>query len=485
MLTESVLLALAGGAIGLALAYGAFRWLIAAAPANVPRLNEVGLNWTVAGLALLLSVVTGILFGLAPAWYASRIDLHALLKEGMRGTTGRSLLRSFLVVGQVAITLMLLAGAGLLIRSFYEIAHVDPGFNPERLMTMRISPAPYKYRGQPELQIQLVRNLLHDVGTLPGVESAAVTTDLPLLGNPSFIMRFEGRPPVMISQAPVASYFAVTAGFFETMGMRIVRGRAINERDTRESTQVAVINQTLADRYFPGQDPIGKRLEVAFSTPPNWREIVGIVADVKSLGLDQDTPVQVYTAFVQNPGFVFGAPPGLTILARTAHDPGSMGAAIKSAILGVDRAQPVYAVQPMTEIVSKSIAQRRLSLILLAFFAASALMMASVGVYGVMSYTVAQRTGEIGVRMALGAGQWQVVIEIERQGMLLVAAGLAIGLAGGMIATRLMSALLFHVGPHDLMTFAIAAATLFVVSLFACYFPARRAAKVDPVEALR
>jgi len=352
-------------------------------------------------------------------------------------------------------------------------------------MIWRMGSARYLYGGQPELQMQLVRNPLHDISALPGVQSAGISTDLPLAGNPIFIMRFEGRPPVTPSQAPVANYFAVTPGFFDAMGMHIVKGRAINERDTRESPPVAVINQTLASRYFPGQDPIGKRLEVAFATPPNWREIVGVVADVKSAGLDQDTPVQVYTAFLQNPIFVFQVPPGLTVLARTAEDPGSMSAAIQSAILGVDRSQPVYAVQPMTEIVSRSIAQRRLSLILLAFFAASALVLASVGVYGVMSYSVAQRTGEIGVRMALGARQWQVLWLVERQGMTLVAAGLAIGLVGAIVSTRFMNALLFHVGTRDPLTFTTAAGTLIVVSLFACYLPARRAAQVDPVEALR
>jgi putative ABC transport system permease protein len=212
---------------------------------------------------------------------------------------------------------------------------------------------------------------------------------------------------------------------------------------------------------------------------------VGVVADVRSAGLDQDTPVQVYTAFVQNPTFVYQVPPGLTVLARTARDPGPMSAAIKSAILGVDRSQPVYAVQPMTEIVSRSIAQRRLSLILLAFFAASALVLASVGVYGVMSYSVAQRTGEIGVRMALGARQWQVLLLVERQGMALVAVGLTIGLVGAIVSTRFMNALLFRVGSRDPLTFGAAAGTLIVVSLFACYLPARRAAQVDPVEALR
>ncbi|HEY2015284.1 MAG TPA: ABC transporter permease [Bryobacteraceae bacterium] len=485
MLAESVLLALAGGGVGLLLAFGAFRWLKAAAPANVPRLDQVGLNWNVAAVALALSVVTGLLFGLAPAWHAARIDVNSLLKEGMRGTSSRSRLRSVLVVGQVAITLMLLSGAGLLIRSFYEIAHVDPGFDPQHVMTMSLAPAPFKYRGHPDLQLQLARNILRDVSALPGVKLAAVSSGIPLLGSPSFIMRFEGRAPVTVSQAPIASYFMVTPGFFDVMGMRIVKGRGFTERDGVDTPLVAVVNQTLAERYFPGQDPIGKRLEIGFTDPPNWREIVGVVKDVKSAGLDQDTPVQVYAAYLQKPDFIFALLSGMAVFARTAQDPAPMGPAIQSAILGVDRSQPVYGVQPMTEVVSKSIAQRRLSLILLAFFAASALVLAAVGVYGVMSYSVMQRTPEIGVRMALGARQWQVLLQVERQGMALVAVGLGIGLVGAAVSTRFMNALLFRVGTRDPLTFGIAAATLIVVSLFACYLPARRAAKVDPIIALR
>jgi putative ABC transport system permease protein len=486
MLTESLVLAILGGGVGLLLANSAFQWLIAVAPANVPRLNEVGLNWRVVEVALLLSVVTGILFGLAPAWHAVRIDVNSLLKEGMRGSSGRNRLRSGLVIGQVAITLTLLAGAGLLIRSFYEIAHVDAGFNPEHLMTMRLTPAAFRYRGQNDLQIQLARNILRDVTGLAGVKSAAISTDIPLLGNPSYIMRFEGRPPVTPAQAPIASYFAVTPGFFDAMGMHILRGRAIAESDTAESPAVVVVNQTLVDRYFPGQDPVGKRLEIAFSTPPNWREIVGVVADVRSAGLDQDTPVQAYTAYFQRPSLISSLPPSpITVLARTSQDPAAVSGAMKAAILAVDRSQPVFAVQPMTEVVAKSIAQRKLSLILLAFFASSALLLAAIGVYGVLSYKVTQQTGEIGIRMALGARQAQVLLQVEQQGMGLVVVGLTVGLAAALILTRFMTSLLFRVNARDPLTFGIAAGTLIVVSLLACYLPARRAARVDPMTALR
>ena len=483
MLTESVILSLAGGLAGLLLAYGAFRGLLSLAPTNLPRLTEAGLNSTVVWGTLILSVITGILFGLAPAWFASKTDVYSVMKEGARGVSARTRLRNVLVVAQVAAALILLAGAGLLMRSFYEIEHVDAGFKPEHLMTMRLAPAPFKYGGHEALLSEFVQGILRDVSALPGVRRAAVSSDIPLLGNPIFIMRFEGRPPVEPSTAPIANYFAVTPGYFETMGMRIVRGRAISDRDTADAPQVVVVNQTLVDRYFPGQDPIGKRLEIAFATPPNWREIVGVVADVHTQGLDQDSPVQVYAAYFQKPIFIqLGT---LTVLARTTQDPAALGAAMKAAILNRDRSQPVYAVQPMTEVVSQSIAQRRFSLVLLAFFAASALFLAALGLYGVMSYSVAQRTGEIGIRMALGAQKAQVLMLVERQGLRLVLIGLAIGMAGALALTQLMTSLLFHVPATDPVTFVLVAAVLIAVSLAACLAPARRAAQVDPIVALR
>jgi predicted permease len=484
MLTESMLLSLAGGVLGLLLAYATFRGLLSLAPPNLPRLNQVALDWRALGFTLLVSLVTGVLFGFAPAWYASKADVNSLLKEGSRGASARSGLRNGLVAGQVAAALVLLAGAGLLMRSFYEIAHVDAGFDPEHVISMRVAPAPFKYAGHPDLQIQLARGILREVSVLPGVQKAGISTDVPLAGNPIFIMRFEGFAPVTPSQAPLANYFAVTPGYFETMGMKLLRGREISERDNAGSPLVAVVNQTLVDRYFPGQNPIGRRLEIGFDDPPRWREIVGVVKDVHSAGLDQDTPVQVYTAYFQIPT-VFGNPATLTVLARTAQDPAVLGSSMKSAILHVDRAQPVFAVQPMTAIVSQAVAQRRFSLVLLAFFASSALFLAALGLYGVMSYVVALRTPEIGIRMALGAQPGQVLMLVQRQGMLLVIAGIAIGVVGGLLLTRLMKTLLFHVAPSDPFTLGAGVITLVAASLLACYLPARRASRVDPLIALR
>jgi predicted permease len=484
MLTESLLLSISGGAVGLLLAYTAFHGLLSLAPANLPRLNQVALDWRAVGFTLIISVVTGIVFGFAPAWHASRIDLNSLLKEGSRGGTSRSGLRNALVVAQVSAAMILLIGAGLLMRSFYEIAHVDAGFNPEHVMTMKLNPAPIKYKDHPELKVLLANGILRSVAALPGVKSVAISSDLPLLGNPIFIMRFDGKAPVTPSQAPVANFFSVTPEFFDTMGIRLTKGRLFSARDLQESPLVGVVNQTLVDKYFPGENPIGKRLEIGFTDPPKWREIVGVVADVKVAGLDQDTPVQVYTPFAQ-PGWVGAFLPAITVLARTAQDPATIGSAMKSAILEVDRSQPIYAIQPMTDIVSQSISQRRFSLVLLAFFASAALFLAAVGLYGVMSCVVTQRTAEIGIRMALGARPGQVLLLVQRQGMALVMTGLGIGLVGGLLLTRLMSSLLFHVAPRDPFALAAGAATLVLVSLLACYLPARRAARVDPLIALR
>ncbi len=485
MLTESTVLAVLGGITGLVMAKLALRGLISLAPAAIPRLAEITLNGRVVGLGLAVSLATGILFGLAPAWFATRVNVNGMLKEGMRGSSARNPLRSVLVAAQVAIALVLLSGAGLLIRSFYEVASVDAGFQPDHLMTMQLAPAITRYGGHPELQIQLGRGILEKVSAIRGVRSAAISTAVPLLGNPRYIMRFEGRAPVTPSQSPLTTYFGVTPAFFETMGMRLLRGRLLNARDAQGAPLVVVVNQTLVDRYFPKQDPIGKRLEIGFSTPPNWREIVGVVADVKANGLDQDTPVQVYTAYLQTPSFPSSMVSAITVMTRTSGDPALLGAPIHSAILSVDRSQPVYAIQPMTDIVSQSIAQRRLSLILLAFFAASALLLAAIGVYGVMSFVVAQRTSEIGIRMALGARAGQVAWHVQRQGMTLVVAGLMIGTAGAVVLTRYLSTLLFRVNPRDPLIFGTAAATLVTVSIVACWLPARRASRVDPLTALR
>lgn len=484
MLTESLLLSFFGGLVGLLIAYSVFRILLSLAPPDISRLNEVSMDWGAVGITAVVTVLTGIIFGLMPAWYASKADLGFLLRQGGRMTTARHRLQSGLVVIQVAAALILLAGAGLLIRSFYNIQRVDAGFDPDNVITMRLAPAPFKFRGQDDQLRQLGRGILRDVSALPGVESASIATDIPLQGNPFVVTQIEGRPPVQPSQLPTASYFAVTPKYIETMRMKLVKGRFFTDQDDAGTSLVAVVNQAFVDKQFPGEDPIGKRITIGFSEPPVWREIIGVVGNVRARALDQETPVQVYAAYLQQPS-MFGSPSAITVLARTSQDAPGLGNAIKATILNVDRTQPVYAVQPMTDIVAQSIAERRFTLILLACFAAAALLLAASGLYGVMSYIVNLRTGEIGIRMALGARQGQVLGLIQRYGTTLVLIGMALGMAGALLLTRLMSTLLFQIAPLDPLTFACVAIVLFAVSQLACYLPARRAASVDPMVALR
>lgn len=484
MLTESLLLSCAGGLAGLLIAYLIFRGLLSVAPPDIPRLSEIALDWNVVGITAIISMVTGVLFGLVPAWYASRTDLSSLLREGGRATGVRQRLQNGLVVIQVAVALILLAGAGLLIRSFYKIQSVDAGFDPSNVITMRLAPAHFKYRGQDDLLRGLGSGILREVSALPGVESAAIATDIPLQGNPFVVTQFEGRPVVHPSQLPIAGYYAVTPNFLETLGMNLVKGRFFTDKDTAGSPLVTVINQALADRHFPGEDPIGKRITIGFSDPPVWREIIGVVANVRARGLDQDTPVQVYASYLQQPS-MFGAPSAITVLARTSQDAAELSKAVKASILNVDRSQPVYSVYLMSDIVSQSIAERRFTLILLACFAMAALLLAALGLYGVMSYVVIQRTAEIGIRMALGARQMEVVGLIQRYGTILVLIGMAVGMTGALLLTRLMSALLFQIDPLDPFTFAAVAVVLFAVAQLACFLPARRAANVDPMIALK
>ena len=484
LLAESLLLSTIGGITGLLLAYLAIQMILVAAPTSVPRLTEVHLDWRAVSFTLVLSVLTGLVFGMFPAWGASRADIHSVLKEGTRATTGQGRLRGALVVAQVIAAVVLLAGAGLLVRSFYALLHVDAGFEPSQVITMRLAPAPLKYNGHPDLQIQLARDILHQVVALPGVQSAGIATDIPLAGNPIFIMRMEGQQ-VTPSQAPVSAFFSVTPSYFDVMQMHLIEGRLLNARDVAGTPLVAVVNQTLARKYFPGQGAVGKRLEVGFATPPRWREIVGVVADIHSDGLDVQTPVQVYAAFLQTPGVFPSFTPAFTVAAKTSQEPAAARTAIKNAIFSVDRSQPIFAVQTMEEVIGKSVSQRRFALVLIAVFAGLALFLAALGLYGVISYSVTQRTCEIGLRMALGAKQSQVLWMVEREALLLVGIGLVAGTASALALTRFLEGMLFAVSPGDPVTFIGVAATLLGVAAAACYLPARRASRVDPIVALR
>jgi putative ABC transport system permease protein len=484
MLTEATLLSLLGGLVAMGIAVVVFRTLILIAPRNLPRLDQVSLDWRMLGIIAAISLVTGLVFGLAPAIYASRNDLVSLLKQGSAGAGLRSRVRPILVVFQMAVALILLTGAGLLMRTFYEINHEELGFDPNHVITMRLAPAPSKYKNQDERLIETARSILREVSALPDVKSAAIGTDTPLLGSSYVSLRFENGAPVSPSQAPPASILAVSPGYVESMGMRLINGRFFTEQDSPTSPLVVVINESIAKRYFKNSNPVGQRIALEFSNPAQWREIVGVVADVKSPGFDDSISAQIYAPYLQRPS-QFGSPVPVTVLARTSKDPTLVAAAMKRSILSVDRSQPVYDIQPMTDTMSQLVAQRRFSLVLLAFFALAALVLAALGLHGLLSLAVTQSAKEIGIRMALGAQRSNVLLMLQRRGMVLIMIGLAIGVAGELALTRLLGSLLFHVSPLDTLALTTAALLLITVSALASYLPARRAANLDPLVSLR
>lgn len=486
LLTESLVLAVLGGTLGLGIAYGLFLGLKTLAPATLPRLNEIALNERALLFTVLATLVTGFVFGLIPAWRLSSVDLHSTLKERARGTTSKGRLRQSLVVAQVAAALILLAGAGLLLRSFWELRQVDLGFNPEQLLTMRVNLMPTKYNNQNPLQIQFVRNVEAALATLPGVKQVGAATDLPLLGGPQYIMRFEGRPPVSVANAPLAAFVSATPNYFAAMGMRLKRGQLFTDADHTRGPLVCVVNEEMVRRYFAnGEDPIGKRLEIGFSDPPNWRQIIGVVEDAKFGAIDQAARVQVFGSYFQQPGIIPGVAPPVSIAVRTAGDPAPLAQAIRRKVLEVDNAQPVYAIQTMTEVVSNNLSQKRFAMLLLGLFAGLALLLAAIGLAGVISYMVTQRTKEIGIRMALGASPGAVLRMIEGQTLRLVALGVGVGLIGAFAATQALSTMLYGVTARDPLTFATVSAALLLVALAAGLWPALRATRIDPVRALR
>ncbi len=482
LLTESLLVAIIGGALGLLLALWGIDILLALNPDDVPRLSGVGVDGWVLGFTLGISLLTGILFGLVPAVQISRPDLHESLKEGGR-TSGGSLrhrTRHILVVAEVALALVLLIGAGLMIRSFDRLQRVSPGFNPENLLTMRISLPPAKY---PERQhvLNFFDQLLERVRSLPGVQSAS-TIDNPYIGGGGNYLSFivEGQPTPPLDQVVDAQVRSVTPGFHRMLGVPLLRGRSLTGQDGPGNRLVCVINETMARRYFPDRDPLGQR--VAFDGPdgqPRWREIVGVVGDVRQGGLDAEPYPEILLPEAQR------TIPAITLMVRTANDPHTLAGAVRGEVQAMDPDQPVYAVRTMDDIMKASVAQRRFNMLLLGSFAAVALLLAAVGIYGVISYSVSRRTHELGIRMALGAQPRDIFKLVVGQGMVLVVIGVGIGLAASFGLTRFLSSLLFEVSTTDPATFAGVSLLLAAVALLACYIPARRATRVDPLVALR
>ncbi len=480
LLSESLLLAVIGGVLGLLLSYWLVNLVVSFSPRGTPRLDEIGIDRRALGYTMAVTVLTGLLFGTAPVWQLFKADLNQSLRDGGKGLqvarSGRRAL-SALVVAETALALMLLVGAGLLIRSFIRLQRVDPGFNPRNVLTavVTLPQAVYPERNQ---IAPFYSQLLDRVRTLPGVQSAAAVSSLPLAGSDSdagFVI--EGRPAPQPNQEPVAWYSSVSHDYFRTVGMRLIAGREFTERDHENSPRVVIISEATARRYFPNEDPIGKR--IGNGRPDGWREIVGVTADVKHFGLNQDARASMFFPHSQQPARL------MFIVARTAAEPLSLSSALRGAVVAMDKNLAVSNIRAMEEITAQSIGQERFTLLLLGLFSALALLLAVAGIYGVMSYAVAQRTHEIGVRMALGAQTGDVLKLVVTQGMVLVLAGVGIGLALALAMTRFIRGLLFGMSATDPMTFAGVAALLALVALVACYVPARRASKVDPKVALR
>ena len=478
LLTESLLLSVLGGGLGLLLAFWGVDFLVSISPENIPRVREIGLDRQVFIFTALLSVLTGVFFGVVPAIQGSKPDLTEALKEGGRGSTGgRHRARSVLVVSEVALALVLLIGAGLMIKSFTRLQRIDPGFNPVNVMTMSVSLPSSKYR-EPHQQTGFYNQLIERVRSLPGVESAAASTSIPI-GGSDYIYGFliEGGT-VSPQDAPSANYYSITPDYFKAMGIPLKRGRNFTDADLANTTLVAIINETFAKRYFPDEDPIGKRIHIT-NGPQAFREIVGIVGDVRHYSLDQESTAQMYEPYAQKP-FT-----SMALAIRTTQDPTSLISAVRSQVLAVDRDQPVSNVKTLEQLVSESIAQPRLSMLLLTIFAVVAMVLAAVGLYGVMSYSVTQRTNEIGIRMALGARRTDVLRLVVGQGMMLAVIGVGIGLAASFVLTRFLATLLYTVSATDPLTFAGLSLTLTGVTLLASFIPALKATKVDPMIALR
>jgi putative ABC transport system permease protein len=484
LLTESILLSIAGGGLGFLLALWGVDMLVSVNRNNIPRAGEIGIDPRVVGFTVVISLLTGILFGLVPALQASKIGLNETLKEGGRGTAGgarQRRVRAYLVVSEIALALVLLVGAGLMIKSFARLLDVDPGFRTENVLTMQMSLPGTKYREAHQVRA-FYQQSLEQIKAIPGVQSASATSNLPLSGSVSSgNFQIEGRPALAPGElSPHSDRRSVTQDYFQTMGIPLMKGRYFTDQDSPDSQLVAIIDETMARVYWPDEDPIGKRLSWSSNNGnPIWAEIVGVVGAVKHIGLDGVVRGQLYMSHNQR------SQGAMYLAIRTSGNPTSLAGAVKSAIQVVDKDQPVYNIKTMEEYLAGSVAKRRFTMLLFGIFGAVALILAAVGLYGVMSYSVTQRTHEIGIRMALGAKQSDVLRLVVGQGMLLAVAGVAIGLGAAFLLTRLMSSLLYGVSATDPVTFVVISLTLTGVALAASFVPARRATKVDPMIALR
>jgi putative ABC transport system permease protein len=482
LLTESVLLSALGGGLGLLFAWWGIGAIIALSPRDLASLDRVSINLPVLGFTLVVSLLTGIIFGLAPALEATRLNTSEFLKEGDKGVAGTARsrrLRAVFVVSEIALALVLLVSAGLLLKSFMRLQTVNPGFESDNLLTMRVALPGRKYSEEYQ-RIAFFRQAIERINHLPGVESAGAVSFLPFAGPGSATgFTIEGRPTPAPGQGPVTDVRVMDINYLRTMNIPLLKGRVFTEQETTEQRHVVIINETLARQYFAGEDPLGKRVTVNMSDKPVPSEIIGVVGDIKHVSLDTPVKAMVYWPHPEL------AHTSMTIVVRTQGDPATIAAAATREIQAIDPDQPVSDVRTMQQLLASSVARARFNTLLLGLFAALALVLASVGIYGVMAYSVVQRTKEIGIRIALGAQSRDVLKMIVGHGMMLTLVGVGLGLTGALILTRLMSSLLFGVSTTDPLTFIGVSLLLSAVAFFACYIPARRATKVDPMIALR
>ncbi|HEU0179052.1 MAG TPA: ABC transporter permease [Blastocatellia bacterium] len=482
LLTESVLMATLGGAAGVALAIWGVDLLVALKPANLPRLETISVDARALLFTLAVSVLTGLVFGLAPAWQAARVNVSDALKEGGRGEAGvaKPRLRSALVVVEMALALALLAGAGLLVKSFWQLRNVQPGFDLDNALTMRIELPEARYREIPA-QTQYRRTLLDEVNSLPGAR-AALVSELPMSGDwltHDFLV--EGQQ-LSAGEEPDVQTRSVEGDYFHVMRIPLLSGRDFTPQDNENAPLVGIINQSLARRFFKEENPLGKRVRWARDDQINWITIIGVAGDVKHFGLDEPEEPALYTPYPQS---LRAWKRWMNLVVRSEGDPAAIAQAVKSRVWRVDGQIPVTRARTMIEVLGASVEARRFNMLLFGVFAAVAMLLAAVGIYGVMSYAVTQRTREIGVRIALGARPRDVIGMVVGRGMLLTSIGVAAGLGLSLALTRLMSGMLFGVGARDPLTFTSVSSLLVGVALLACYIPARRATKVDPMIALR
>ena len=479
LLAESFVLALAGGALGILIAFAGIRLVATSRFLDVPRVQEIQLDWQTLAFTLVASILTGVVFGLIPAFQVSKPDLNSILRESGRGAAGsvnRQRVRTLLVIGQVGVSMLLLIAASLLIRSFIELQRVEPGFDPRNVLTMRVSLPAAKYGTNSQKTI-FFRQAAEKLEAIPGVRSASAVLALPLESHVMAPVQVVGAPPLPFNQRPVIYWQSITPDYFQTIGARLVRGRFFTDRDNETAAGAAIVNESFARRFWPAENPLGKRVRVARVELEG--EVVGVVADVKTSRIESDSGGELYTPYAQRPW------PAMSIAVRTSGDPMAMASVVRKETATLDPELPLTSIRPMEDIVADSYGQRRWTLWLLCMFAAIAISLAAIGIYGLLAYSVEQRRQEMGIRRALGATPRDLISLVLREGLTLTTAGILVGLAGSFALTRALGTLLFHVSPFDPAIFAATALLFVAVALIASYLPARRAIRIDPLIAIR